>query len=160
MPGKIFFVSALVAIMVAAFAGGSGCQRGGARCAICYMPIPKETRAVIQVEGGSPKTVCDPRCPLTFQGETGKKVQLTQVTDYETGERLDAKAAFYVTGSNVAPDAHTQALRTTPADTAYLHWHRCLPSVLAFHTREEAIRFQGAHGGTVMTLADLGFAGG
>ena len=46
-----------------------------------------------------------------------------------------------------------------PADTAVLHWHRCLPSVLAFHKREDALRFQHAHGGRVMTLAELGFAG-
>ena len=68
MPSKIFFTSALIAVMVAAFVWGSGCQREEVRCAICYMPIPKETRAVIRVEGGSSKTVCDARCPLTFQG--------------------------------------------------------------------------------------------
>ncbi len=160
MPSKIFFTSALIAVMVAAFVWGSGCQREEVRCAICYMPIPKETRAVIRVEGGSSKTVCDARCPLTFQEETGRKVELLQVTDYETGERLDPEGAFYVTGSDVAPDAHTKVLRTTPADTVYLHWHRCLPSVLAFRMQEEALRFQRAHGGVIMTLAELGFAGG
>ena len=82
------------------------------------------------------------------------------MTDYDTRAQLDPAHAWYVTGSDVAPDAHTQALRTTPADTAYLHWHRCLPSVLAFHARAAAVRFQHSHGGTLMALADLGFAAG
>ncbi len=150
---RVLFMGAL-----GVFLATWGCQREEARCAICYMPIPRETRALIRVEGGSPKAVCDARCPLTFQEETGRKVELLQVTDYLTGEQLKAEKAFYVTGSNVAPDAHTEALRTTPADTAYLHWHRCLPSIIAFRTREEALRFQRAHGGRVMALPELGFA--
>lgn len=159
MLSKIFLVSVLMIAVALAFVAGPGCQQEEARCTICYMPIPAETRVVIRVNGGPPLVACDARCPLTFQHETGKKVELTQVTDYATGERFDPKDAVYVTGSDVAPDAHTEALRTTPADTAYLHWHRCLPSVLAFHKQEDALRFQQAHGGTVMTLADLGFTG-
>jgi hypothetical protein len=159
MLSKVFHVSVLMIAVAMAFIAGSGCQKEEARCSICYMPIPPETRVVISVNGGSPKAACDARCPLTYQHETGQKVKLIQVTDYETGKRLDPKDAVYVTGSDVAPDAHTEALRVTPADTAYLHWHRCLPSVLAFRKREDALRFQQAHGGTIMTLADLGFAG-
>lgn len=148
-------------LLLAAIACGPlSCQREETRCAICYMPIPEQTRAVVRVEGGPPKHVCDARCPLTYQQETGHKVELVQVTDYDTRVPLNPAHAWYVTGSDVAPDAHTQALRTTPADTAYLHWHRCLPSVLAFHERAAAVRFQQRHGGTLMTLADLGFAAG
>ena len=159
MSNKVFFVSALMILMMVVIAGGPGCQKETARCAICYMPIPAKTRVVIRVNGGTPMVVCDARCPLTYQHESGKKVELIQVTDYETSERLDPHDAVYVTGSDVAPDVHAEALRATPADTAYLHWHRCLPSVLAFRKRENALRFQRAHGGTVMALADLGFRG-
>jgi hypothetical protein len=154
------FTARLLITVTLVMVAVSSCQREPTRCAICYMPIPAETRAVVRIEGDSAKVVCDARCPLTFQEETGKRVALLRVTDYESGEPLEASQAFYVTGSDVAPDAHTEALRTTPADTAFLHWHRCLPSVLAFRTRAAALRFQDAHGGTVMTLADLGFAGG
>jgi len=157
---KTWVLRALVVIATVAFIGGSGCQKEAARCAICHMPIPSETRVVIRVNGGTPIDACDARCPLTFQHDTGKKVELTQVTDYVTGDQLNPKDAVYVTGSDVAPDAHTEALRVSPAETAYLHWHRCLPSVLAFRKREDALRFQELHGGTVMTLADLGFTGG
>jgi hypothetical protein len=115
---------------------------------------------VVEVEDGGRRTVCDPRCPLTFQEETGRAVHLLRVTDYNTGERFDAKEAYYVVASDVAPDAHTQALRASPAETAYLHWHRCLPSVLAFRREADARNFQREHGGKLSRLADLGFAAG
>ena len=151
---RAFCLTAVALVLLAL----AGCRREEARCAICYMPIPKETRALVRVEGGPDRHVCDPRCPLTFQEETGKPVTLVQVTDYPTGEGLDAKDAFYVVASDVAPDAHTEALRATQAQTAYLHWHRCLPSVVAFGDREAAERFREEHGGKLAGLEDLGFA--
>lgn len=135
----------------------SGCESQPGRCAICYMPVPRETRTIVSTEGKRSVT-CDPRCPLTFQQQTGRPVELLQVTDFESGSALDPKSATFVSGSDTTPDAHTEAVRMTPHDVAYLHWHRCLPSVLAFRTREAAERFQRTHGGTVVSPADLGFA--
>ena len=147
-----------VAVRAVAMLVGSACHREPERCAICFMPIPPETRAVVSVDGGKPRVTCDPRCPLTFREQTGRSVGLTLVTDFESGAGLDPSSAFFVTGSDLAPDAHTAAIRATPNDAAYLHWHRCLPSVLAFRTREAAARFQQQHGGTATTLTGLGFA--
>ena len=63
-----------------------------------------------------------------------------------------------MTGSDVAPDAHQETLRSTPQDVAERHWHRCLPSVLSFATHDAADRFRTRNGGEGMTLAALGFA--
>lgn len=129
------------------------------RCDICDVVIPESTRAVVRLEDGSARHVCDPRCALTYQTQTGEAVAPTLVTDYHTGERLDPARAVFVTGSDVAPDAHVEMLRPTPGDVAERHWHRCVPSVLAFSSRDAAERFQRDHGGSVMALADLGFQG-
>jgi hypothetical protein len=132
------------------------CRREPERCAICRMAIPADTRAVVEIDGRR-RTVCDPRCALTFHDQTHKPVRLDLVTEFRTGARIDPRDAVFVTGSDVAPDGHTSALRDTPATTVPLHWHRCLPSVLAFGTLAEATAFQRQHGGRIMAVGDLGF---
>lgn len=150
-------VALLTLTLAWATLGSAGCESQPERCAICYMPVPHDTRTIVSAEGKR-SVACDPRCALTFQQQTGHPVELLQVTDFESGSTLDPGSATFVGGSDTAPDAHTEAVRMTPNDAAYLHWHRCLPSVLAFRTREAAERFQREHGGTVVSPADLGFA--
>jgi len=126
-------------------------------CDICRMRIPADTGAIV-LDGTRRLRVCDPRCALTHQEQTGKRVVLSVVTEFDTGLRLDPRNAVFVTGSDLAPDAHTAAVRTSASDEAHLHWHRCLPSVLAFRSLDAANRFQQRHGGTVVRFEQLGFA--
>jgi hypothetical protein len=148
--------SAGVAVILAL--GAAACQREPARCAICHMVIPGDTYTVVHYDGTAHQ-VCDPRCALTMQEQTRTRVRLDVVTDFQNGARFDPADAFFVTGSDTAPDSHTAAVRTWPGTTAHLHWHRCLPSVLAFRSRESAVAFQKGHGGRVVRLDDLGFEG-
>ncbi len=121
------------------------------------MTIPDDTRALVEVQSGDALRVCDPRCALTHQEQTGEAVSLRQVTDFSTGEPLAPDQAFYVSGSDFSSHPHDETIRTTPADVAERHWHRCLPSVIAFASRDSAIRFQREHSGVVMALDELGF---
>lgn len=134
------------------------CRTQAATCAICGVAIPDVTRAVIRTGDGTVSDVCDPRCALTLHEQTGTAVTLLSATDYNTGDVLDPPHAYYVTGSDVVPDAHQTPLRTSAADVAEQHWHRCVPSVLAFASANAAARFQQEHGGQVVSLAELGFA--
>jgi len=120
------------------------------------MPIPAETAATVVVDGRDVR-VCDPRCALTHQQQTGAPAVLDSVTDFESGSALDPARAFYLTGSDTAPDVG-QVRVSKPMEPIYREWHRCLPSVLAFGSRAAALRYEERHGGTVQTLSDLGLA--
>jgi hypothetical protein len=140
------------------------------------MVVPDETRTVVEVDGArrlacDPRCVltyerqtgrqarfveaCDPRCVLTYERQTGRQARFVESTDFDTRRPIDPARAWYVSGSDIAPDASAARMRPSPETTADLHWHRCLPSVLAFATREAAERFHRAHGGQVETLARL-----
>lgn len=123
-------------------------------CHFCQMVVPDETRTVVEVDGAR-RLACDPRCVLTYERQTGRQARFVESTDFDTRRPIDPARAWYVSGSDIAPDASAARMRPSPETTADLHWHRCLPSVLAFATREAAERFQRAHGGQVETLARL-----
>jgi len=120
------------------------------------MPIPATTATTAVVEGRE-AMVCDPRCALTHQQQTGEPTRLGTVTDFESGATLDPTRAFYLTGSDTAPDV-VEARMSTPMEPIHREWHRCLPSVLAFSSRAAAGRYAARHGGTLQTLAGLGLA--
>lgn len=147
----------MLVLLAVSVSAGHGCRRGPERCAICYMVIPAETATVVRADDGVTRRVCDPRCALTFQEQTGRAVALVSVTEYESRRVTDPRGVVFVTGSDLAPDAHSAAMRTPNGDAMYLHWHRCLPSVIAFSSRDSAAAFQQKHGGRIMTFAELGF---
>lgn len=150
-------VPALMLVVLGVAAGASACRHEPGRCAICYMVIPIETAAAVRTDDGVVRKVCDPRCALTFQEQTSRGVALVSVTDYESRRVVEPRGMVFVTGSDTALDAHSGAVRTPDGDAMYLHWHRCLPSVIAFSSRDSAARFQQQHGGRVVTFAELGF---
>ena len=141
---------ALLAALLSVFAA----CRDEPRCAYCNMRVSAATRAVV-VDDGERKVVCDPRCALTELKQTGRHIVLDEVADFDTGRTLVPAAAHYVTGSDVTPDVADARMRTWPTETAELHWHRCLPSILAFSSGEAAERFQREHGGSVIALGEL-----
>jgi len=153
-PCRVFVVaSGVMAVSLAV-----GCRRAPEpACAICEMPIPSRTVTSVEIDGIA-RQVCDPRCALTHQRQARQAIRLIRVTDFESGEALDPREAFYLTGSATAPDVVREAIRTTQ-DPAYLQWHRCLPSVLAFRTQEAATVYQRRHGGEVQRFEALGYAG-
>ncbi len=151
-------VSPVVVALVAVLGGAlvmSGCRRAQPLCAFCHMPIPAQTAARVEVDGRVHQ-VCDPRCALTHQQQTGEISRLLRVTDFESGRPLDPERAYYLSGSDTAPDVGQETLRP-PMDPVYREWHRCLPSVLAFADRETAVRYQRLHGGRIETLGELGY---
>ncbi len=142
-------------IVLASVAGLWGCARRQPVCEFCRMPIPAGTEAQVEVDGRVHQ-VCDPRCALTHQQQTGEVSRLVRVTDFETGRAIDPARAYYLSGSDTAPDVRSEASRQ-PMDPIYRDWHRCLPSVLAFASREAAARYQSVHGGRIETLGELGY---
>jgi hypothetical protein len=153
---RIFLRLGALALGLAFAAAFTGCRRSEPLCDFCRMPVPARTAASVDVAGVRHR-VCDPRCALTHQRQTGVGTTLVAVTDFDTGRPLAPERAVYLSGSDTAPDVGRESLRK-PADAVYREWHRCLPSVLAFADRGAAERFRARHGGVIRTLGELGYA--
>jgi nitrous oxide reductase accessory protein NosL len=78
------------------------------------------------------------------------------VSDFFHRRRLDAPKAFYVEGSSVHLCCGEMAPRRDAEGGQYVvAWDRCLPSLVAFETREDAETFRRQNGGTLKTYAEL-----
>lgn len=126
-----------------------------ATCAACYRAIHGETHVRAHLEDGSTADVCCPRCALRYQKERGD-VASVEVTDFATMKTLDAKDALFVEDSTVVLCRHDERVQEDRSGVQYaLTWDRCLPSLIAFSTREAAVAFQRESGGVVKTYAEL-----
>ena len=154
MAGRILL--AVVAVCLVAMAGVFLYTQSvqTTECDICSRPMHEETFYRIHLESGDSMDVCCPRCGLRFQ-EGRDDVARTEVTDFNTRERLDAAKAFYVENSPVHFCSHA-AVHEDRSGTQYeVAWDRCLPSLIAFDTRDAARAFQAEHGGVVKTYEEL-----
>jgi hydrogenase maturation factor HypF (carbamoyltransferase family) len=124
-------------------------------CQACYRAIHGETHYRVHFEDGSVEHVCCPRCGLRVQAGRSDVVS-ADASDFLTQESIDAKGAFYVEGSAVVMCRHDERVKEDRSGAQYqLTWDRCLPSVIAFSTRDAAETFQKQSGGTVRTYAEL-----
>jgi hypothetical protein len=129
--------------------------RPEATCAACYRAIHGETHVVAYLEDGSLEHVCCPRCALRYQKER-EDVSSVEVTDFATMRTLDAEDAFFVEDSTVVLCRHDERVQEDRSGVQYeLTWDRCLPSLIAFSSREAAVAFQRESGGVVKTYAEL-----
>jgi hypothetical protein len=125
------------------------------RCEVCQRPMHKETFYRVELQGGTSTEVCCPRCGLRFQ-RGRRDVKGAKVADYLTRKPLDAKEAFYVESSEVHPCCSMDVTRRDATGGQYtLAWDRCLPSLVAFATREQAEEFRRSQGGVIRTYSEL-----
>lgn len=157
----------LLAVVLAA-AGGLGYlgwhaleSRQSAVCAVCSRPIHKQSSVWANVDGG-PRHFCCAACAIWAHRQTGKSVEITQVTDFGSGTPLNASEAIFVVGSKVnlclqqhsVFDQHATVLDQSK-EPGSLEFDRCSPSILAFSDRSSASDFAGWQGGNLMTYDQL-----
>jgi hypothetical protein len=124
-------------------------------CQICRRPMHAATSLFVSLDDGQEVELCCPRCGLRFQ-KGRSDVDSTQVSDYLSRRRLQAADASYVVGSSVHPCCSEAAILKDRSGIEYEKtWDRCLPSVIAFGSREDAQLFQREHGGELMTYPEL-----
>ncbi len=124
-------------------------------CAICRRPVHKATYYRIVLEDEKSVEVCCPRCGLHFQ-RGRRDVTDSQVADFSTGERFPADEAHYVENSSVHLCCATDQIQEDRLGTQYtLAWDRCLPSLVAFRNRDQAVEFSRQKGGLVKTYTQL-----
>jgi hypothetical protein len=80
------------------------------------------------------------------------------LTAYLTGEKLSPSDAFIVKGSDVNMCLQTSELIDEEKRPADLKYDRCVPSMLAFKQKSEALQFARQHGGEVQPFTQIAAA--
>lgn len=124
-------------------------------CQICRRPMHDATSYFVTLGNDHEVELCCPRCGLRFQ--TGRNdVAETEVADYPSGQRIAASEAFYVVGSSVHPCCSEADILKDRSGIEYERtWDRCLPSVIAFRSEEDAGNFRDRHGGRILNYGEF-----
>ena len=123
-------------------------------CEVCYRPLHDETWYRIHLENGDTREVCCPRCGLRFQ-DGRQDVLRAQVTDFFTKEAIEARDAYYVENSSVHLCSRSRVQEDRSGSQHQIAWDRCLPSLIAFESRESAVVFQEQNGGVIKSYQEL-----
>jgi hypothetical protein len=124
-------------------------------CPICLRHEHKESMVRFQAESERPAQACCLSCALTYGRQARKSVTIVAVTDHDTGKELAPDQAVFVVGSDVSPCTHTMMRVGAEKEEYSVHWDRCLPSILAFASRESADAFHAQHGGALRSFQEL-----
>jgi hypothetical protein len=124
------------------------------QCYACQRPIHAHTRTVGLVNGHR-RLFCCPACALTEHEQAGKPIQIIELTEFLTGEKLSPSAAFIVKGSDINMCIRSHGLIDADKQTATEQYDRCSPSMLAFGKRSEAVQFAREHGGEVLPFTSV-----
>lgn len=123
-------------------------------CTVCHRAVHEQTSFRIHLRGGETQEVCCPRCGLRFI-QARDDVTGVDVADFDTGERFDAKEAFYVENSSVNLCSRHTVEKDGSGVQYDLAWDRCLPSLIAFKNRAAAAAFRSRNGGSIKLYDEL-----
>jgi hypothetical protein len=125
-------------------------------CPLSGRVIHKQARAYVTIGGRNYETCCL-RCALIEAEQTGKRLRVREVADFDTGRLLDPQKAWYVEGSDVNLCMRTTRSAQNPSGHGvYLRaFDRCSPSVYAFKDEQHARAFMAQRGGVLKRLGDL-----
>ena len=124
-------------------------------CPFCDRMVHPSTAYKLMVDGHE-LAACCPRCGMHAQvnQEQGKAGQ-AWATDVTTGESVAAEAATYVEGGNVQYCTHgDQPMTRQPNGVSMREYDRCLPTLAAFKTPQEAETYHQQYGGRVLSYAE------
>jgi len=152
----IVTLAALLAIGVTSFWAYRHEQRRerAGMCPFCDRMVHSVTSYRIRI-GDHMVVACCPRCGMHAQltQEEGKG-GIAWATDVNTGESVAAESATYVEGGDVQYCTHgDQPMMREPHGASTREYDRCLPTLVAFKTPQEAKVYQEHHGGRVLSYS-------
>lgn len=124
-------------------------------CEVCNRPIHEHSRTIGVVGGGEKEVFCCPTCALTAHRQTGKKVEIIELTDFDSDKQLAPGDAYVVEGSTMNLCLGHQPLADRDKQPAQVAFDRCSPSIYAFAGEAAAERFAREYGGTVRRFEEL-----
>jgi hypothetical protein len=150
--------ASIVAILVLAGLGYSAWRfvkvRSAQSCQACDRLVHAHMKTVAIVDGKSANYCC-PACALSVHQQSGKKVQVVELTDYLSSVPLKPANSYVVRNSDVNPCLQHHPAVGENHQPLESHFDRCAPSVLAFQDQKLAQTFAGEHGGQVLKYADF-----
>ena len=130
-------------------------RRGTAdTCPFCNRMVHRDTAYRLKV-GDHILAACCPRCGMHAQViQAPGQANSAFATDVTTGESIAAESALYVEGGDVQYCTHgEQPVAREPNGVSVREFDRCLPTLVAFKSHEEAEVYQREHGGRILSYA-------
>lgn len=119
-------------------------------CRVCERGMHHGVTYRLELASGN-EDACCPRCGMHFQIEHPGAAKKAWATDLNTGRFIAAETAFYIEGGDVEYcTMHSTPVARQPQGVAVRDYDRCLPSLVAFSTRQAAETYQKEHGGEVL----------
>jgi hypothetical protein len=145
-------IAAILAIVgVALLAYHWEAPRGPALCQVCGRTIPRQTAYRMETVHGNVEACC-PRCALHDMVDHPGTVRRAWATDFDSRRRIPAETAYYDEGGDVQYCTHGhEAMERGPQGVRERVYDRCLPTLVAFSTRDAAEAYRQQHGGRVLT---------
>ncbi len=123
-------------------------------CPFCDRMVHPVTAYRLKV-GDRVVAACCPRCGMHAQvSQTQGNPGPAWATDVNTGESVVANSATYVEGGDVQYCTHgDQPMTREPHGVSVREYDRCLPTLVAFKTPQDAEAYQQQHGGRVLSYS-------
>jgi hypothetical protein len=119
-------------------------------CRVCERTLHGGVTYRLELATGK-EDACCPRCGMHYQIEHPGVVKKAWATDLTTGEFIAAGSAYYVEGGDIEYcTMHSSPVERKPQGVSVREYDRCLPSLVAFRTEQEAAAYQRQHGGRVL----------
>jgi hypothetical protein len=121
-------------------------------CPFCDRVVHPVTAYRLKV-GDRMVAACCPRCGMHAElNQMPGKPAAAWATDVTTGESVAADSATYVEGGDVQYCTHgDQPMARESHGVSVREYDRCLPTLAAFKTQQEAETYQQQHGGRVLS---------
>lgn len=120
-------------------------------CRVCDRNLHAGVTYRLELASGH-EDACCPRCGMHYQIEHPGAAKKAWATDVKSGTFIAAGTASYVEGGDVAYcTMHSTPIAREPQGVAVREYDRCLPSLVAFRSKQEAEDYQKQHGGQVLT---------
>jgi hypothetical protein len=104
---------------------------------------------------GKRANYCCPACAMSEHQQSGKPVEIVELTDYLDGKSLKPQGSYVVRNSDLNPCLDHHPAVGENSQPLQAHYDRCAPSVLAFSDRASAAGFASSHGGQVMKFEEF-----
>ena len=129
-------------------------REGSGVCALCDRRVHAVTAYRLQV-AGRVVAACCPRCGMHAQmNQALANSGAAWATDVVTGAMIPAESATYVEAGDVQYCTHDdQPMARDSHGVSVRDYDRCLPTLVAFKTPQEAEVYQQQHGGHVLSYA-------
>lgn len=125
--------------------------RGPGMCQVCDRMISEQTAFRVDTASGAVHACC-PACAMHYMMHDAGAAHKVWATDFSSGRMIPASSAYYDEGGDVQYcTRHEHSVERGTEGVSQRVYDRCLPTLVAFSTREKADAYRQEHGGRVVT---------